>query len=192
MNVAIYIYENAEVLDFSGPYEVFSTASRVDGESPFNVFLVAQTLTPVSARAGFKVIPHFSIDDHPEIDVLITVGGVHLPELDKAEVIQWIGQQASKAKLVASVCTGVFLLAKAGVVTTEKVATHWQDIDDLKSMFPTLNVVDSTRWIDQGRVVTSGGISAGIDMSLHLVGRLHGLELATQTAIQMEFCWREK
>ena len=188
MNVGIYIYNQAEVLDFSGPFEVFSTASRVcrDG-TPFNVFLVSETGDTVVARAGYKVIPSYGFQNHPNIDVLVVVGGVHSDEMDKPRVIEWIANQAQEASIVASVCTGAFLLAKAGILRGKTVTTHWEDIADLRSMFPELRVTEDVRWVDQGTVITSGGISAGIDMSLHIVGRLHGQALADTTAKQMEF-----
>ena len=190
MNIGIYIYDRAEVLDFSGPFEVFSTASRVcpDGE-PFRVFLIGETGNVVTARAGYRVIPTYGFHDHPPIDVLIVAGGVHDEEMHKEAVTRWISQQAKEAKMVASVCTGAFLLAEAGVLKTQHVTTHWGDIDDLQARYPDLTVCSSSRWIDEGSVVTSGGISAGIDMSLHLVSRLHSAGLAQKTANQMEYDW---
>ena len=190
LNVGIYVYDQAEVLDFSGPFEVFSTANRLVAEPPFNVFLVGETGAMVQARGGFHVSPAYGFHNHPTLDVLIVVGGVHSQELLKPKVMDWIATAASQAKLIASVCTGVFLLAKANVIQQETVTTHWQDIADLRRDFPRLNVVENTPWVDQGRMVTSAGISAGIGMSLHLVNRLHSLELAVRTARQMEFDWR--
>lgn len=189
MNIGIYIYDDAEVLDFSGPFEVFSTASRLSEGQAFKVFLVAETTDVVIARAGYKVLPDYSFTDKPEIDVLIVVGGDHSREILKPQVIDWIAAQAKQSSLVASVCTGAFLLAKAGVITDHQVTTHWEDIDDLQNSFPALDVLTEVRWVDQGRIVTSGGISAGIDMSLHLVSRLHSEVLAVKTAKQMEFLW---
>ncbi len=189
-NIGIYIYDQAEVLDFSGPFEVFSTASRVCGSDElFNTFLVSETGETVTARAGYSVNPGYSFFDHPQIDVLIVVGGVHTEEMLKTQVLRWIVKQAKTAKLVASVCTGAFLLAEAQVLTTENVTTHWEDIPDLRTRYPELIVHEGKRWVDEGCIVTSGGISAGIDMSLHLVSRLHDLELAEKTARQMEFDW---
>jgi transcriptional regulator GlxA family with amidase domain len=104
-------------------------------------------------------------------------------------VQDWINRAASYTQITASVCTGAFLLAKAGVLTTQRVTTHWEDQDDLKSAFPSLDVISNVRWVDEGSVVTSAGISAGIDMSLHLVSRIAGLSLAERTARQMEFDW---
>lgn len=192
MNVGIYIYNKAEVLDFSGPFEVFSTASRVcPSGNPFNVFLVSETGQTVTARAGYSVNPSFGFHNHPDMDILIVVGGVHTEELTKTAVLDWIAAQAQKVQLVASVCTGAFLLAEAKVLTTENVTTHWEDIPDLRAQYPNLIVHASQRWVDEGDLVTSGGISAGIDMSLHLVSKLYSLELAEKTARQMEFDWTQ-
>ncbi|MBU3069840.1 DJ-1/PfpI family protein [Aestuariicella sp. G3-2] len=192
MNVGIYIYENAEVLDFSGPFEVFTTANRLrDTEQAFKVFLVAEQAGPVCARGGYSFNPHYDITNHPDIDLLIVVGGVHTEELKKANVLQWVADTAEKARMVASVCTGAFILAEAGVLAGCQVTTHWEDIDDLRQSYPDLTVVEGRRWVDEGRIVTSGGISAGIDMSLHLVSKLFSLELAEKTARQMEFDWRK-
>jgi len=191
MNIGIYIYDEAEVLDFSGPFEVFTTASRVCDEDikPFEVFLISEIGNEVTARAGYKVISNYSLQNHPKIDILIVVGGVHTHELEKPEVIEWIALQSKKVSMVASVCTGAFLLAKANVLKNHKVTTHWEDIDDLHKMFPELNIVKNLRWVDEGNIITSGGISAGIDMSLHLVSKLHSVSLAEKTAKQMEFLW---
>jgi transcriptional regulator GlxA family with amidase domain len=210
LNVGIYIYDHAEVLDFSGPFEVFTTASRVatgdDGAPPFNTFLISEHGTLVQARGGYQILPNYSFESlfldpaMTNIDVLIVVGGVHTVEMEKPAVLEWIQNISKTAKIVASVCTGAFILAKAGILTKKhKVTTHWDDIRGLKEQFPDLTVVENTntntnmntRWVDEGNVVTSGGISAGIDMSLHLVERLSSRELAERTARQMEFRWTE-
>lgn len=190
MNIGIYIYDQAEVLDFSGPFEVFSTSSRVNksGE-PFCVFLVSETGKTVTARAGFSVNPSFGFHDHPQIDLLIVAGGVHTEEIKKPKVLNWVATTAKNAKLVASVCTGAFLLAEAGVLSNQNVTTHWEDIPDLQKNYPRLQVHANRRWVDEGDIVTSAGISAGIDMSLHLVSKLHSKELAEKTAKQIEFDW---
>ncbi len=192
MNIAIYIYDQAEVLDFSGPFEVFSTASRItESDQVSSVFLVGETGRTVTARGGFSVNPAFGFHDHPHVDLLIVAGGVHAEELKKPQVLNWIAITAKKATVVASVCTGAFLLAEAGVLTNQNVTTHWEDIPDLKKNYPRLHVHAGKRWIDEGDIVTSAGISAGIDMSLHLVSRLHSRELAEKTAQQMEFDWQK-
>lgn len=190
MNIGIYIYDESEVLDFSGPFEVFSTAERV-AKTPdiFNVFLVSEAGDTVTARGNYMVKPHFGFSSHPNIDVLIVVGGVYTGEVKKPRVLNWIKKQSNNIKLVASVCTGVFLLAEAKVLINQKVTTHWEDIPNLRKEYPNLEVIENQRWVDEGEVVTSGGISAGIDMSLHLVSKLHNQELAEKTAKQMEFEW---
>jgi transcriptional regulator GlxA family with amidase domain len=190
MQVGIFVYEEAEVLDFSGPFEVFSTAARIHPTgNRFSVFLVGESGASVTARAGYRICPAHGFHDHPPIDLLVVPGGVHVAEMGKPRVLDWIARQAKSARIVASVCTGAFLLAAAGVLTTQRVTTHWEDVAELRRQFPALNVREGVRWVDEGRIVTSGGISAGIDMSLHLVARLDTPELAEGTARQMEFHW---
>lgn len=197
INIGIYVFDDVEVLDFAGPYEVFTTAARMhlrnslDDRALFNVFTIGRTTAPVTARAGLKVHPDYSISDHPVMDCLIIPGGVVTAELEKPDVIYWIGGQSAPERMVASVCTGAFLLAKTGKLDGKQVTTHWEDLNDLKAMFPSLEVLSTPRWVDEGRFVTSAGISAGIDMSLHLVERLHNRTLAQRTARQLDFDWTE-
>jgi transcriptional regulator GlxA family with amidase domain len=196
LQVGIYVYENAEVLDFAAPYEAFSTASRVharqapDEPPPFIVSLIAETRRPVAARAGFVVQPPFSIEDHPPLDILIVAGGVHTVEMAKEHVVSWIARQHETTRLTASVCTGSFLLARAGVLAGVEATTHWEDCADLVREFPGLAVRPDQRWTERGRVMTSAGISAGLDMSLRIVARFAGEELATRTARQIDYPWR--
>jgi len=197
LNVGIFVFANVEVLDFAGPYEVFTTASRVarklhpDRPEPFRVSLVGADGAAVRARAGLLVQPDHGFDDHPPLDVLIVPGGVVTEVLEQPAALSWIGKASAAASLTASVCTGAFVLAKAGLLAGKAVTTHWEDIADLRTMFPGLEVRESLRWVDQGDIVSSAGISAGIDMSLHLVERLGGRALAEATARQMEFDWTE-
>jgi len=190
VRIGIYLYDDAEVLDFAGPFEVFSTAARLAGPEAPQVLLLAEEPRPLRARGGFSVIPHHSIADHPALDVLVVAGGVHGPQLHRTVVLAWLRGVAGQARIVASVCTGVFLLAEAGLLDGLSVTTHWEDVDALRAAYPGLQVIEGRRWVDEGRFVSSGGISAGIDMSLHLVSRLFGPELAQRTARQMEFDWR--
>lgn len=194
-NVGIYIYDDVEVLDLGGPFEVFATASRMklrltpDAARPFEVFTIADAVRPIHARAGLMITPSFDLANHPRIDLLLIPGGVHNSELERDNIIRWIATTAAKAELTASVCTGAFLLARAGLLDDATVTTHWEDIADFRAMFPRITVRDNERWVDAGRIVTSAGISAGIDMSLHLVARLEGEELAIRTARQMDYDW---
>ena len=196
-HVGIYVFDEVEVLDFAGPFEIFSTASRVfhrlnpDSESPFQVFTVGASRTQIRARGGLIVEPHFSFDEHPAIDVLLIPGGVVTAELERPSVISWIAATARSAELTASVCTGAFLIGKAGLLAGKSATTHWEDVAELRRLLPDTRVLEETRWVDEGVVVTSAGISAGLDMSLHIVERLAGKELAVRTARQMEYEWRD-
>jgi transcriptional regulator GlxA family with amidase domain len=178
--IAIFLFPDSEVPDFAGPYEVFTTANRVfkhqspEAEDIFRVFTIARDLNLVRARAGLEVKPDFAIPSHPVVNVLIVSGGVIAAELERPEVIDWIANEHPKTMLTASVCTGAFLLAKADLLRGKSAATHWEDIADLRTMFPDLLVKENRRWVDEGAVVTSAGISAGIDMCFHLVERLAG------------------
>lgn len=189
MNIGIYVYEDAEVLDFAGPYEVFATAARLDRSLDLAVFLIGESVAPVLARNGFGVLPQYSIDGHPPLEVLVVPGGVHTVELNKQPVIDWIAGQAESARWISSVCTGAFLLARAGLLNGRRVTTHWEDIADLRRDFPMLEVVENSRWVEDGNRITSAGIAAGIDMSLYLLSRLTSVELAARTARQMEYPW---
>lgn len=195
--VGIYLFDGMEALDFAGPFEVFTTAARMaeraqPGRPPcFEVVGVASRMAPVRARAGLNVLPDHGIHHHPPLDLLIVPGGVVEAEQARPEVLAWIAQQASQVACVASVCTGAFLLAQAGLLAGRPATTHWEDLDELRRQFPGLDLRTQQRWVDTGPVVTSAGISAGIDMSLHLVARFAGRPLAERTARQMDFDWTE-
>lgn len=190
MNIGIYIYDNAEVLDFSGPFEVFSVAKRLL-ENDWNIFFISEKGTTVTARGNYLIQPHYSILNHPQLDILLVVGGVHTEEVKKPNVINWISKVDASAKTVASVCTGCFLLAEAGLLNNLPVTTHWEDIPDLKNQYPHLEVLENKCWVKTGKFITSGGISAGIDMSLFLVSELSSISLAEKTAKQMEYRWEK-
>ncbi|MCE3604365.1 DJ-1/PfpI family protein [Massilia sp. P8910] len=195
--IGIYVFDDVEVLDFAGPYEVFTCATRVaatmtpQAEAPFRVRTIGATAAMLRARAGLSVLPEADFAGAGHIDVLIVPGGVVTAELPKAEVIAWIAATARTSELTASVCTGAFLLAQAGLLDGQEATTHWDDVAGLRDAFPQVRVRGERRWIDNGAIVTSGGISAGIDMSLHLVERLAGRELALATARQMEYDWNQ-
>jgi len=197
LHVAIFVFDQVEVLDFAGPYEVFTTAARLYARSQtqavplFEVFTLGQTRTPLRARAGLSIHPEYDFTQHPAIDVLIIPGGVISAELDKPAVIEWIKTTDAHSTLTASVCTGAFLLAQAGLLEQQRATTHWEDIDDFAALFPSVQVQTQARWVDAGKIVSSAGISAGIDMSLHLIERLAGRDLALRTARQLDFDWTE-
>ena len=195
LKVAILAFDEVEALDFAGPYEVFTTASRMalrerpSDAAPFEVVSVARHREPVRARAGLTLLPDHGFADAPPVDVLIVPGGIVDQPMRCPETLRWVAQASERAQLTASVCTGAFVLAASGVLNAGPVTTHREDQADLALAFPALEVKAGVRWVDQGRIVTSGGISAGIDMSLHLVARLAGEALALRTARQMEFQW---
>src|ERR1017187_4170523 len=165
--VAIFVFPDVEVLDFAGPYEVFTTASRVfkrkntSEPDPFSVFTVAREIGTIRARAGLVVTPDYTFTNHLPIDLLIIPGGIVADELETPAVRQWIKRTAAITTLTASVCTGSFLLAQAGLLEGKSATTHWEDVGDLKAMFPSLTVIEHRRWVDEGAIVTSAGISAG-------------------------------
>ncbi len=193
--VGILLYDDVEVLDCCGPFEVFATATRVAlrrgwPTAPFQVHTVAVANQTVAARGGLRLVASCTIREHTPLDVLIVPGGLTQETERDEHLMTWLAQAAEKATLTASVCTGAFLLASAGLLAGREATSHWEDVDDLERRFPDVGVRRHVRWVDQGRLVTSAGISAGIDMSLHLVRRQEGEELAKATALQMEYDWR--
>lgn len=189
-SVGILLFDAVEVLDFAGPFEVFSTAARVVERSgaarPFEVFTVGAA-SPIRARHGLIVMPTYTLDKAPVIDVLVIPGGVVTAALQDAATIAWIAARAGAATLTTSVCTGAFLLAEAGLLDGRPATTHWEDADDFEAGYPRVEVRRGVRFVDDGVIVTSAGISAGIEMSLHVVGRLLGDEWARRTARQMAY-----
>jgi transcriptional regulator GlxA family with amidase domain len=189
-HVGILVFDEAEVLDVAGPFEVFSVAGRRDELDPFRVSLIAERAGPVRMRNGFVVQPHFTIADAPTIDLLLIPGGYGTRrELHNAGLIEWIRTTAVRAELVLSVCTGSLLLGKAGLLDGLGAVTHHGAVGLLREIAPTARLLPRERFVDNGRIVTSAGVSAGIDMSLHVVGRLLGTELAQEAAQYMEYHW---
>jgi transcriptional regulator GlxA family with amidase domain len=224
--IALLAFDGMEALDFAGPFEVFTTASRVHGKliasnigadlvstesaGPlFDVKCVARTLGPVQARAGLRVLPDADFAAPLAADLLLVPGGVVDAAMRCPATLAWVQRMHAASRVTASVCTGAFVLAAAGVLTDEPVTTHWEDQADLQQQFPQLRVQSGLRWVEAGlvegqpaRIVTSAGISAGMDMSLHLVATmadhpmralgLSGHALAERTALQMEYTWTQQ
>lgn len=188
--VAILLFDDVEVLDFAGPFEVFSVTRELAGNQLFNVHTVGITPGTVRARNGLKVVPEHTLESVPQPDLLIVPGGFGTRALlHQPGVLDWIRRKAPKAELVASVCTGSLLLAKAGLLAGLPATTHYQCFDLLRELAPAATVREDVRFTDTERVLTAAGISAGIDLSLHLVARLHGTETAQRTAAYMEYHW---
>jgi transcriptional regulator GlxA family with amidase domain len=192
LEVAILIFPEVEVLDFAGPFEVFSVAGRIlkqDGRPPFRVSTIAAQTASVTARHRLAVLPNAGFADRPSADILIVPGGIVGQPLGDPPTLDWVRAAADQASLVASVCTGAFILARLGLLDGKACTTHWEDIPDLRRDHPDLRVIEDVPFVDEGSIVTSAGISAGIGMSLHLVGRLLGTDAARRTARQMQYDW---
>jgi transcriptional regulator GlxA family with amidase domain len=188
--VCIVIFDEVEVLDFCGPFEVFSVTGGRQGEMPFEVCTVAEDDRPVRARGGLIVTATYSFKSCPAIDVLLIPGGPGTRrELNNQNMLGWIRDRAASAQLVLSVCSGALLLAKAGLLDGLTATTHHGALDELRLINPNVRVDDTRRFVDNGRIIASGGISAGIDMSLHVVSRLLGYGQALETAKYMEYEW---
>ncbi|PZR99514.1 MAG: AraC family transcriptional regulator [Candidatus Chloroheliales bacterium] len=193
-NIGILIFDEVEVLDFCGPFEVFSvtrnlrTSDDDEADKPFNVYLVAEQEALVRTRGGMMVQPHCTTATCPPLDLLLIPGGWGTRrEVGNKPLITWIAQRSAEVELTASVCTGAFLLAAAGLLEGRRATTHWQSIARLAQTYPTVTVLSDIRYVDEGKIITSAGISAGIDMSLYLVQKWLGRAVAEQTARVMEY-----
>ncbi|MET1756127.1 DJ-1/PfpI family protein [Novosphingobium sp. RD2P27] len=195
LTVGILLFPDVEVLDFAGPYEVFSVASRVAikvlgfDSPPFRVVTIAEGHEPLAARHGLRIAPDHGFMDAPATDILIVPGGIVTEPMSNLSTLAWLKRESARATLTASVCTGAFILGSIGILDGLKAITHWEDIDEMRRMFPKIAVVEGLPYVDEGAVVTSAGISAGISMSLHLVERMIGPQLAQLTARQMQYDW---
>ena len=192
--VGILIFDEVEVLDFCGPFEVFSVARpegvKDDKARLFQAFTVAEEDKTIRCRGGLLVQPHYMIENAPPLDILIVPGGQGTRrERHNQTLLKWIEKQNEQTELTLSVCTGAFLLAELGLLDGKRATTHWGSVDFMRETYPHLEMVENTRYVDEGRIVTSAGISAGTDMSLHVVEKLHGQEVAQWTARRMEYEW---
>lgn len=186
-NVAILIFDEVEVLDFCGPFEVFGVTGRHDSPKPFNVYTVGEKPT-ILARNGLSVNPAYTLENCPQPHILLVPGGYGTRrEINNAGLVTWIAAQFPKVELMLSVCTGALLLAKAGLLEGLSATTHFGAEDELRAVAPNTTLCMNERWVDNGKVITSAGISAGIDMSLYTVGRLLGAEVAAETARHMQY-----
>lgn len=189
----ILVFPGAEVLDFCGPFEVFSVTRlnsdrRREEASPFDVFLVAESAGPVTATGGMQVIPRHSFADCPPLDLLVVPGGWGTRSLlSHQPVIDWIARQAVTTKLTTSVCTGSLLLGRAGLLAGKSATTHRSALALMQQMFPDVAVDAGRQVVATGTVRTSAGIAAGIDMALLVVAELFGEAVARQTATYMEY-----
>ncbi len=189
-HVAILVFPDVEILDFAGPFEVFAATNELNGGDVFHTFTVAEQPGSLRARNGLKLVPDFILENSPAPDLLIVPGGAGTrPLLRKPALHEWLRQRARHAEIVASVCTGALVLAQAGLLHNLRATTHHENLDELAALAPNTDVVAEARFTDNGHILTAAGISAGLDVSLHLVARLLGEPAALRTAAYMEYRW---
>jgi transcriptional regulator GlxA family with amidase domain len=195
--VGILVFPEVEVLDFCGPFEVFS-ATRLDEvrrreyPSPYEVVLIAEGSDAVTAMGGLRAIPDFTLESCPPLDVLVVPGGWGTRrEQDNGRLIAWIAERGRQAETLASVCTGSMLLGQAGLLDGLRATTHWKSLGRMRDSFPAVTVVEDEHVVEEGGTFTSAGISAGIDLALRVVARHHGEAVARATARHMEYPYPE-
>ncbi len=195
LNVGILIFDDVEVLDFAGPFEVFSRtrtepgadSRRTDDSAPFNVFTVAKTKAPIVAIGGLNVTPTHGFEDAPPIDLLVVPGGFGARALlEDDDTLQWVQRIAATARKTTSVCTGALVHAKIGLLKDRRATTHWAALDLLGTIDPSIAVDRESRYVDDG-IITSAGVSAGIDMAFYVVEQLCGREVADETAHYVDY-----
>jgi transcriptional regulator GlxA family with amidase domain len=191
--VGLLLFPNVELLDFCGPYEVFSTFRFDENKnilepSPFEVYLIAEDAGMIKSRAGMAVAAEYSLNNHPPFDILVVPGGWGTrKEINNEKIISWIKKVAQKVELITAVCTGSMLLGKAGLLKGKHATTHWRSLQWMKDELPDTVVEDAFHVVEDGNIITSAGISAGIDMALKVVQKYYGEEVARNTARYMEY-----
>lgn len=188
--VGILLFNEVEVLDFAGPFEVFSLTTYPDTDNkPFIVKTISETGNMINARNGLKIKPDYNFNDKIDFDILIIPGGYGAEEIEinNLNVIKWIKNKFNNVDILASVCTGSFLLAKTGILDDKNATTHWMDIKKLKNDFPKIKVHKNIKYIEDGKIITAGGVSAGINMSLYIIEKLLNKDIARYTAKRMEY-----
>ena len=195
INAGIFIFDGVEVLDFAGPFEVFSRtrlrpgteSRRSEDSAPFEVFTIAATREPVRATGGLRVLPHHDFASAPRVDLLVIPGGFGTrPLLEDTATLDWIRRTAASARTVTSVCTGSLLLARAGLLAGRRATTHWGALDLLAGIDPTVTVDREARVVTDG-IVSSAGVAAGIDMAFAVVEQICGRAVADETARYIEY-----
>jgi len=191
--VGILIFPDVEVLDFCGPFEVFSV-TRLDEErrreepSPFEVLLVAERPEPVVATGGLRVVPDVTLEACPALDILVVPGGWGTrAEMRNSRLLTWIAERGRQVETLTSVCTGSMLLGQAALLDGRRATTHWRSLDWMRQSFPKVTVEQGSHVVEDGSVLTSAGISAGIDMALRVVIRYFGEAVARNTVRNMEY-----
>lgn len=196
-NVAIFIFDDVEVLDFAGPFEIFSVCGlRSEGEKPFNVFTVAEKQN-IRARNNLLLTANYLLNDCPKPDIVLLPGGggLHIDgtpfgsrkEMNNEVLLNWVREQNRTAELMLSVCTGSLVLAKAGLLEGLEATTHWKAVETMKAAAPNTKLSPEKRWVDNGRIILSAGVSAGIDMSFYVISKLMGKDVADENAQYIQY-----
>jgi len=191
--VGIVLFEDIEVLDFCGPFEVFCAVrlnedTRREEPSPFEVWLVAERPEPVTTHGNMQVMPHYTFENCPPLHILVVPGGWGTrKELNNPAMLAWLRARAAEVETLTSVCTGSMLLGSAGLLNGRHATTHWRSLNWMRDAFPQVTVDFQKHVVEDGPVVTSAGISAGIDMALKVVARYCGENIARSTARHMEY-----
>ena len=182
VSVAILLFDGAEIIDYSGPWEVF-------GEAGFKVHTVAETRKPVAAVFGQKLVPDYTFENNPKADILLVPGGDVRNAMDNPRLIKWLQANAQDAKHVMSVCSGAFILSRAGLLDGLSATTIMHALDDLAKASPKTKIVHDQRYVDNGKVITTAGLSSGIDGAFHLVSKIQGKGSTQALALGMEYRW---
>ncbi|MFY9550868.1 MAG: DJ-1/PfpI family protein [Thermoanaerobaculia bacterium] len=188
-NLAILIFPGVQIIDYTGPWEVFGHAF-VDDQRAFRIYTVAPSTGALTTSMGMSVNPEFTLGNAPRPDVLVVPGGNVSPQLENAELVNWVRSSAKNAEVVLSVCNGAFFLAKAGLLDGLEATTFAGLIDELKVAAPKTRVVTDKRFVDNGKIVTAAGLTSGIDGALHVIEKLYGKGTAQVAAVGMEYDWR--
>jgi transcriptional regulator GlxA family with amidase domain len=187
IKIGVVVFDDAEELDFAGPWEVFTMASNLKPKA-HEVMLVAQSDKPVRCAKGMRVLPDVTFENCPKLDVLLIPGGQGTrSEVENKPLLEWIAKVSKDCQWVTSVCTGALLLTAAGPAKGKRVTTHWAFVEILRGRKEASEVLDNVRYVRDGNVVTAAGVSAGIDMALWLTGQLHSPEFARNVQRAMEY-----
>jgi transcriptional regulator GlxA family with amidase domain len=187
-NIGIFVFDGAEELDWAGPYEVLAAWAELHPEDGVTVFTLAREAGPITAAKGLTVVPHFSWKTAPELDVLIYPGGAgNRAHLGDPDIAEWMGEVADRARIITSVCTGALVLADVGLLDGRPATTHWQFLETLGDLGENIEVREGERFVDDGDVITAAGVSAGIDMALHLIVRLHSAQRAAEVRRYIQY-----
>lgn len=197
LNVGILVFDDVDILDFTGPFEVFALAQNLSSEQSelaplFDVCLVSENDLSIKTRGGMRVEVDFAFKMSPLLNVLVVPGGQGTRrEIDNENMRDWILDRSKEVQCLASVCTGSFLLAEAGLLNGKRATTHWLSLDRMKDSYPKVQVDYNSHVVRDGNIFTSAGISAGIDMALLVVEQLVAESVARKTAKQMEYPYPE-